>query len=69
MTTLPFHQRFVVARVLARHAERRTDTDYDDAVLAALGKWVDLEPLQITVLPPSLPQTLLLQRAAEIRAR
>ena len=55
MTTLPFHQRFVVARVLARHAERRTDTDYDDAVRAALGKWVDLETLQITVLPPSLP--------------
>jgi hypothetical protein len=53
MTKLPFRKRLVVARVLTRYVDQHTDTGGNEEViaalevLAALEKWIDLNPTRI----------------------
>ena len=41
-----FEQRFIVARVLNRHAAQHEFTALDEPVLAALEKWIEAAPQQ-----------------------
>ncbi len=44
MTQQSFEQRFVVARVLNRYAAESTELDWNKPLVAALEKWIAVEP-------------------------
>jgi hypothetical protein len=62
MTKLPFEKRLVVARVLTRYVDQRTNTDGNEAVLAALEKWIDLKPTRIASKALYSPKSLSLRK-------
>ena len=62
MTKLLLEKRLVVARVLTRYVDQHTDTDGNEAVLAALEKWIDLKPTRIASKELYSPQSLFLRK-------
>ena len=61
VTKLLLEKRLVVARVLTRYVDQHTDTDGNEAVLAALEKWIDLKPTRIASKELYSPQSLFLR--------
>ena len=47
MIQLPFEKRLVVARVLTKYVDQHTGGN--EAVIAALEKWIDLNPTRLRV--------------------